>query len=133
MGFGHSRSIVQATTFTALSLLQAEHVGSLLRQILCIRRERILPKLDNCLDNYGRQNIAKAQRCAYMSMCVHAQYIKLRRWPLWWFGSNFPTWESAVPFLPLDEAIASGAVFVIVSGSDGRVDGRMDGNAFGAS
>ena len=32
-------------------------------------------------------------------------------------------------FLPLDEAIASRAVFVIVSGSDGRTDG----NAFGAS
>ena len=32
-------------------------------------------------------------------------------------------------FLPLDEAIASRAVFVIVSGSDGRADG----NAFGAS
>ena len=27
-------------------------------------------------------------------------------------------------FLPLDEAIASRAVFVIVSGSDGRADGR---------
>ena len=31
--------------------------------------------------------------------------------------------------LPLDEAIASRAVFVIVSGSDGRTDGK----AFGAS
>ena len=29
-----------------------------------------------------------------------------------------------VYFLPLDEAIASGVVFVIVSGSDGRVGGR---------
>ena len=28
------------------------------------------------------------------------------------------------PFLPLDEAIASRAVSVIVSGSDGRADGR---------
>ena len=36
-------------------------------------------------------------------------------------------------FLPLDEAIASRAVFVIVSGSGGRTDGRADGNAFGAS
>ena len=34
-----------------------------------------------------------------------------------------------IQFLPLDEAIASRAVFVIVSGSDGRTDG----NAFGAS
>ena len=33
------------------------------------------------------------------------------------------------PFLPLDEAIASRAVFVIVSGSDERTDG----NAVGAS
>ena len=32
-------------------------------------------------------------------------------------------------FLPLDEAIASRAIFVIVSESDGRADG----NAFGAS
>ena len=30
------------------------------------------------------------------------------------------------PFLPLDEAIASRAVFVIVSGSDGRADGRAE-------
>ena len=40
-------------------------------------------------------------------------------------------------FLPLDEAIASRAEFVIVSGSDGRTGGRAggraDGNAFGAS
>ena len=36
-------------------------------------------------------------------------------------------------FFPLDEAIASRAVFDIVSGSDGRTDGRADGNAFGAS
>ena len=35
--------------------------------------------------------------------------------------------------LPLDEALASRAVFVIVSGSDGRAGGRTDGNAFGAS
>ena len=35
--------------------------------------------------------------------------------------------------LPLDEAIASKAVFVIVSGSDGRAGGRAGGNAFGAS
>ena len=33
------------------------------------------------------------------------------------------------PFLPLDEAVATRAVFVIVSGSDGRTGG----NAFGAS
>ena len=33
-------------------------------------------------------------------------------------------------FLRLDEAIASRAVFIIVSGSDGRADGRTDGNAF---
>ena len=37
-------------------------------------------------------------------------------------------------FFPLDEAIASRAVFVIISGSDGRAggrtDGREDGNAF---
>ena len=32
-------------------------------------------------------------------------------------------------FLPLNEALASRAVFVIVSGSDGQVDG----NTFGAS
>ena len=36
-------------------------------------------------------------------------------------------------FLPLDEAIASRAVFVIVSGSDGRTGRRTDGNAVGAS
>ena len=35
--------------------------------------------------------------------------------------------------LPLDEAIASRAVSVIVSVSDGPTDGRADGNAFGAS
>ena len=29
-------------------------------------------------------------------------------------------------FLPLDEAIASRAVFVIVSGADGRTDGRAE-------
>ena len=34
-----------------------------------------------------------------------------------------------ITFLPLDEAIASRALFVIVSGSDGRTDA----NAFGAS
>ena len=28
--------------------------------------------------------------------------------------------------LPLDEAVASRAVFVIVSGSDGRTDGRAE-------
>ena len=32
-------------------------------------------------------------------------------------------------FVPFDEAVASGAVLVIVSASDGRADG----NAFGAS
>ena len=34
--------------------------------------------------------------------------------------------------LRLDEAVASRAVFVILSGSDGRTDGWMGGNAFGA-
>ena len=29
-------------------------------------------------------------------------------------------------FLPLDEAIASRAIFVIVSGSDGRADGEAE-------
>ena len=33
---------------------------------------------------------------------------------------------SDVPFLPLDEAIASGAVFVIVSGSEARVETLLD-------
>ena len=32
----------------------------------------------------------------------------------------------AMTLLPLDEAIASRAVFVIVSGSDGRTDGRAE-------
>ena len=40
-------------------------------------------------------------------------------------------------FLPVDETVASRAVFVIVSGSDGLADGltggRTGGNAFGAS
>ena len=36
-------------------------------------------------------------------------------------------------FLLLDEAVASRAVFVIVSGSDGWNDGRAGGNAFAAS
>ena len=36
-------------------------------------------------------------------------------------------------FLPVDEAIASRVVFVIVSGSDGRADGLTGGNAFGPS
>ena len=35
-------------------------------------------------------------------------------------------------FLPLDEAIASRAAFVIVSGSDERTDGRAE-TLFGAS
>ena len=34
--------------------------------------------------------------------------------------------DSTLQFLPLDEAIASRAVFVIVSGSDGRADGRTE-------
>ena len=33
----------------------------------------------------------------------------------------------AISFLPLDEAVASRAVFAIVSGSDGRADGRTAG------
>ena len=40
-------------------------------------------------------------------------------------------WEYLV--LPLDEAITSRAVFVIVSGSDGHTDVRADGNAVEAS
>ena len=36
---------------------------------------------------------------------------------------------ASLTFLPLDEAIASRAVFVIVSGSDGQAGG----NAFGTS
>ena len=36
-------------------------------------------------------------------------------------------------FLTLDEAVASGAVFIIVSRTDGLAGGRTDGNAFGAS
>ena len=35
--------------------------------------------------------------------------------------------------LPLHEAVTSRAVFVILSGSDGRADWRTGGNAFGAS
>ena len=32
-------------------------------------------------------------------------------------------------FLPVDESVVSGAVFVIVPGSDGRANGRSGGNA----
>ena len=39
--------------------------------------------------------------------------------------------SAEVPFLPLDDAIASRAVFLILSGSDGRTDGRTDGRAGG--
>ena len=44
-------------------------------------------------------------------------------------GQTVPEFQSAEPdtaiaFLPLDEAIASRAVFVIASGSDGRTGGR---------
>ena len=38
-----------------------------------------------------------------------------------------------VIFLPLDEVVASRAIFVIVSGSDGRTGGRAGRTAFGAS
>ena len=40
---------------------------------------------------------------------------------------NFRKGDSTASFLPLDKAIASRVVFVIVLGSDGRTDG----NAFG--
>ena len=36
------------------------------------------------------------------------------------------TFASRTHFLPLDQAIASRVVFVIVSGSDGRADGRAE-------
>ena len=49
-----------------------------------------------------------------MQLCLNTDRIKCFR-----IGS----------FLPLDEAVASRAVFAIVSGSDGRAAG----NAFGAS
>ena len=44
--------------------------------------------------------------------------------------------QRRIQFLSLDEAVASRAAFVIVSGSDGRsglAGGRTGGNAFGAS
>ena len=41
-------------------------------------------------------------------------------------------WTKNHQLLPLDEAVASGAVFVIMSGSDGRSDVRK-GNAFRVS
>ena len=45
----------------------------------------------------------------------------------WWTDNRM------IQFLPFEEAVASRAVFVIVSWSDGRADGRVGGNAFGAS
>ena len=53
---------------------------------------------------------------------------------LWAKGSKMVSIEITTShFLPFDEATASRAVFVIVSGSDGRTGGWMDGNAFGDS
>ena len=90
-----------------------------------------------CTAHVEGYNRTKNQLRSTSSSCCYprTQWHTCTHYPVTSRAMNNSSCKS-YQLLPLDEAIASRAVYVIVSGSDGRTDGRAGGRkrfAFGAS